>query len=152
MTAMSISTAPATNTGVELTPGMAKFVALVSAMAVVAHLILRFLASATKVWAEMPLYGALALGGTPLVVVLTRKLVAREWQRMMFILNHVEGACVLPQVLSKPLGLFEQQVHRLSAGDLLRADDGNVPAQSAERFGDFDIDLGSTKRSLNRRR
>src|SRR5215467_1550441 len=50
MTAMTIPTAPATNTGVELTPGMAKFVALVSAMAVVAHLILRLLVSAAKVW------------------------------------------------------------------------------------------------------
>ena len=114
MTAMSISTAPATNTGVELTPGMAKFVALVSAMAVVAHLILRFLASATKVWAEMPLYGALALGGTPLVVVLTRKLVAREFGS-----DFLAGVSILTAVLLREYLVATIVVLMLSGGTAL---------------------------------
>src|SRR5215467_1721102 len=79
MTTISIPRVPAARTRVELAPGLAKFGALVSGIAVVVHLALRFLPGAPQVWAEMPLYGALALGGAPIVFILTRKLLAREF-------------------------------------------------------------------------
>jgi len=79
MAAIPIPKAAAPTRGVELVPGLAKFVTLVSGIAVIVHLVLRFLAGAPQAWAEMPLYGALTLGGAPIVAVLTRKLLAREF-------------------------------------------------------------------------
>src|SRR5215467_15315444 len=114
MTAISIPRVPAAKTGVELTPGMAKFVALVSAMAVVAHLVLRFLTSASKLWAEMPLYGALALGGAPLVVVLTRKLVAREFGS-----DFLAGVSIVTAVLLREYLVATIVVLMLSGGTAL---------------------------------
>src|SRR5215475_15105499 len=78
MVAIPIPKAAATR-GVERAPGTAKFVTLVSGIAVIVHLVLRFLAGAPQAWAEMPLYGALTLGGVPIVAVLTRKLLAQEF-------------------------------------------------------------------------
>ena len=79
MAAIPIPKAAAPTRGVELAPGLAKFVTLVSGIAVIVHLVLRFLAGAPQAWAEMPLFGALTLGGVPIVAVLTRKLLAQEF-------------------------------------------------------------------------
>jgi len=67
------------NRAAELSPRLAKFVALFSAVALVFHLLLRFLTDTSRLWVEMPLYGALALGGVPLVVILARKLFAGDF-------------------------------------------------------------------------
>lgn len=79
MAAIPIPKVAAPTRGVEWAPGLTKFVTLVSAFAVIVHLIVRFLTGAPAVWAEMPLYGALTFGALPLLAVLTRKLFALEF-------------------------------------------------------------------------
>jgi heavy metal translocating P-type ATPase len=114
MTAIPIPRVPAARTGVELTPGLAKFVALVSAMAVIVHLVLRFLNGAPRVWAEMPLYGALTLGGAPLVVVLTRKLFAREFGS-----DFLAGVSIVTAVLLREYLVATIVILMLSGGSVL---------------------------------
>lgn len=71
--------ATARNSGVEFSPAWAKLVAAVSGAAIVVHLFLRFFTSHSRVYAEVPLYAALVLGGAPLVWILARRLVAGEF-------------------------------------------------------------------------
>jgi heavy metal translocating P-type ATPase len=79
MTTMPIPKMAEPSRGVQFGPGLAKFAAFVSAVAVVVHLLLRFLTDTSRLWVEMPLYAALALGGAPLVTILARKLVVGEF-------------------------------------------------------------------------
>jgi heavy metal translocating P-type ATPase len=79
MTTMPILKMAEPSRGLQFGPGLAKFAAFVSAVAVVVHLLLRFLTDTSRLWVEMPLYAALALGGAPLVAILARKLVVGEF-------------------------------------------------------------------------
>ena len=54
-------------------------IAALALVAIAAHLLLRFVFSTTPLVADIPLFVALALGGTPLVVELAIKLVHREF-------------------------------------------------------------------------
>ena len=79
MTPISIPRKVPSGTGIEFGPGLAKFVAAVSATAIIVHLALRLFSGTSQFWIDIPLYSALVLGGMPLVVILVRKLFAGEF-------------------------------------------------------------------------
>lgn len=102
------------NRGVEFAPGLAKFVTAVSAVAVVMHLLLRFLTDAPRFWAEIPLYGALAFGGAPLVVILGRELLAGEFGS-----DFLAGLSIVTAVLLREYLVATIVVLMLSGGTTL---------------------------------
>src|SRR5713101_10134810 len=96
MTRMPNPKGPATapKSGVEFAPGWARFVAAVSAAAIVVHLLMRFFASNSRVVTEVPLYAALVLGGAPFVLMLARRLWAGEFGS-----DFLAGASIVTAVL-----------------------------------------------------
>lgn len=102
------------NRRVEFAPGLAKFVTAVSALAVVIHLLLRFLTDAPRFWAEVPLYGALAFGGAPLVVILGHKLLAGEFGS-----DFLAGLSIVTAVLLREYLVATIVVLMLSGGTAL---------------------------------
>jgi heavy metal translocating P-type ATPase len=100
--------------GAEITPGLAKFGTVVSAGAVIIHLSLRFLADTPHVWVELPLYAALALGGTPLLVILARKLFAGEFGS-----DFLAGVSIVTAVLLREYLVATIVVLMLSGGRAL---------------------------------
>ena len=78
----------------EVAPGWARFAAVVSVVAIVAHLFLRFFTSNARVVVEGPLYAALVLGGAPLVLILVRRLWAGEFGS-----DFLAGASIVTAVL-----------------------------------------------------
>lgn len=98
----------------EFAPALARFVALVSAAAVIIHLSLRFLADMPHLWAELPLYAALVLGGTPLVVILVRKLFAGEFGS-----DFLAGVSIVTAVLLREYLVATIVVLMLSGGRAL---------------------------------
>jgi heavy metal translocating P-type ATPase len=99
---------------VEFAPGWARFVALVSAAAIVVHLLLRLFASNSKVLSDVPLYAAIALGGAPLVVILARKLRAGEFGS-----DFLAGASIVTAVLLREYLVGTIVVLMLSGGTAL---------------------------------
>jgi heavy metal translocating P-type ATPase len=78
----------------EFTARWPKFVAVASAAAILIYLLLRFFASNWGVLVNLPLFVVLALAGVPLVVVLSRKLLAGE-----FGADFLAGASIVTSVL-----------------------------------------------------
>jgi heavy metal translocating P-type ATPase len=77
----------------EFTARWPKLVAVASAAAILIHLFLRFFASSPGALVNLPLFIALALGGVPLVVLLSRKLLAGE-----FGADFLAGASILTSI------------------------------------------------------
>ncbi|MBS1841539.1 MAG: cadmium-translocating P-type ATPase [Acidobacteria bacterium] len=103
-------------TKVELAPGWAKFVTVVSAIAIVLHLFLRWFVSSSKMQMDLPLYIALALGGVPLLVVLIRKLWARELGS-----DFLAGASIVTAVLLREYLVATIVLLMFSGGGALEA-------------------------------
>lgn len=78
----------------EVAPGWARFLAAVSIVAIVAHLLLRFFTSNPRLVVEGPLYAALMLGGAPLVLILVRRLWVGEFGS-----DFLAGASIVTAVL-----------------------------------------------------
>lgn len=114
MTTMSRAKSAGLRGVVKFGAGLAKFVALVSALAVVVHLLLRFLTGVPRVWVEMPLYAALALGGAPLVVILARKLFSGEFGS-----DFLAGVSIVTAVLLRDYLVATIVVLMLSGGTAL---------------------------------
>lgn len=114
----------APQTGVELPSAWTKFVVMVSSAAILAHLSLRLFACQTRVLTELPLYVALALGGTLLVVILARKLWAGEFGS-----DFLAGASMLTAILLKEYLVATIVVLMLSGGTALES----FAAQRASR-------------------
>jgi len=108
--------ATAATSTVEFAPGWAKFVAAVSAIAIVAHLFLRFLGSNSRLITEVPLYIALVLGGAPLVLVLARRLWAGEFGS-----DFLAGASIVTAVLLREYLVATIVILMLSGGTTLEA-------------------------------
>ena len=116
MTRMPNPKGPATapKSGVEFAPGWARFVAAVSAAAIVVHLFLRFFASNSRVVTEVPLYAALVLGGAPFVLMLARRLWAGEFGS-----DFLAGASIVTAVLLREYLVATIVVLMLSGGRAL---------------------------------
>jgi len=99
---------------VEFAPGWAKFVAAVSAAAIVVHLFLRFFVSNSRVITEVPLYVALVLGGAPLVLILARRLWAGEFGS-----DFLAGASIVTAVLLREYLVATIVVLMLTGGTAL---------------------------------
>jgi len=108
--------ATAATSTVEFAPGWAKFVAAVSAIAIVGHLFLRFLGSNSRLITEVPLYIALVLGGAPLVLVLARRLWAGEFGS-----DFLAGASIVTAVLLREYLVATIVILMLSGGTTLEA-------------------------------
>lgn len=114
MTTLAIPKDAGPSRAVEFAPRLAKFVAVVSAVAVVIHVLVRFLTIAPGVWGEMPLYAALVLGGVPLVVILTKKLFAGEFGS-----DFLAGLSIVTAVLLREYLVATIVVLMLSGGTAL---------------------------------
>ena len=106
--------ATAAKSRVEFAPGWAKFVAVVSAAAILVHLFLRLFASYSKPVLEAPLYAALVLGGAPLVLILARRLWAGEFGS-----DFLAGASIVTAVLLREYLVATIVVLMLSGGTAL---------------------------------
>ena len=67
------------NAGTERARNWTRLVAILSAAAILAHLLLRFFVNDSRRLAELPLYVALVLGGVPLMAMLARRLLSGEF-------------------------------------------------------------------------
>ena len=103
-------------TEMELPSGWTRLVVTVSAAAILVHLSLRLFAHYSAVVAEFPLYVALALGGAPLVVILSRKLWAGEFGS-----DFLAGASIVTAVLLKEYLVATIVVLMLSGGTALES-------------------------------
>jgi heavy metal translocating P-type ATPase len=75
------------------------YIAVLSTLAIVAYLVLRYLAGATPFVANLPLYITLVAGGAPLVVDLTIKLFRREFGSDLLAGISIIAAVILHQYL-----------------------------------------------------
>jgi heavy metal translocating P-type ATPase len=116
MTRMPHPKGPATvpKSRVEFAPGWAKFVTAVSAAAIVAHLLLRFFVSNSRLITEIPLYVALVLGGAPLVLILARRLWTGEFGS-----DFLAGTSIVTAVLLREYLVATIVVLMLSGGTAL---------------------------------
>jgi heavy metal translocating P-type ATPase len=83
----------------EFGPRWAKIVAFVALGGILAHLLLRFLWGSSAIVSATPLYVALVLGGVPLVVTLSRRLLAGEFGSDFLAGVSIVTAVVLHQYL-----------------------------------------------------
>jgi heavy metal translocating P-type ATPase len=91
-----------------------KFVAVVAAVAIGAHLALWFLPTVPKLWSQMPLFIALLLGGAPLLFVLLRNLLKGQFGS-----DFLAGVSILTAVLLREYLVATIVVLMLSGGTAL---------------------------------
>ena len=92
------------------------FVAATSATAIIAHLLLRVLFGGNGNLIQIPLFVALLLGGAPLVVTLTKNLLARDFGS-----DFLAGISIVTAVLVKEYLVASIVVLMLSGGTALEA-------------------------------
>ena len=91
-----------------------KFVALVAAVAIGVHLVLRFFPRVPPMWSEAPLFIALLLGGAPLLFVLLRNLLKGQFGS-----DFLAGVSILTAVLLREYLVATIVVLMLSGGTAL---------------------------------
>lgn len=75
------------------------YIAILTALAIAAHLILRFLTHAPMRLSLLPLLAALAIGGTPILIALGKKLWAREFGSDLLAAISILASVILGQYL-----------------------------------------------------
>jgi heavy metal translocating P-type ATPase len=90
------------------------FVATTSAAAIIVHLLLRFVLGASGNLIQIPLFVALLLGGAPLIVTLTKNLLARDFGS-----DFLAGISIVTAVLVKEYLVASIVVLMLSGGTAL---------------------------------
>jgi len=124
------------------------FIALASLVGIVLHLTLRYVAP-QPAWAYMlPLYAVVAIGGVPLLIDLTRKLLAREFGSDLLagisivtaaILGQYVVACIVILMLSGGEALEQFATRRASS--ILEALSRRMPNVAHRKFGSGIADI-----------